>query len=132
MRPYKRSANKQSVIANLHNKRPERRAPIVARLFPRGNASLGERVANIDIFDQPFTSSSYRPSFTYGVLDAACDLSVFQHVVINHNFDVQERSVQDNLNDRIQQYRSLQDWQDRLPLHLRNEGNNTPGTAFLR
>jgi hypothetical protein len=102
------------------------------RLFQKRNAAPGDVVENVDIFEQPFTSSSYRPSFTPGVLNAACDLAVLQHAVINHNFDVWEKGAKDDFDRRLQQYRTLQDWENKIPQELRNEMNNTPGTAFLR
>ena len=120
------------MIASLHNKRPERRCPTIPRLFYRGNTASDDVIDNVDILRQPFTSSSYRPPFTPGVLDAACDLSIIQHGVINHNIDMQEMSVDDDLSIRKHQYQSLQDWRNALPLHLRNEENSTPGTVFLR
>lgn len=125
-------ANEYSIIANLHNKRPQRQAPKLPRLFQRQNVAPGNIVENVDIFEQPFTSSSYRPSFTPGVLNAACDLAVLQHAVINHNFDVREKGARDAFDMRLQQYRTLQDWENKVPRELRNELNNTPGTAFLR
>ncbi|KAF3038471.1 hypothetical protein E8E12_003605 [Didymella heteroderae] len=121
----------ENIVANLHNKRPERQAPTLPRLFERKSAVPDNDFENVDIFGQPFTSSSYRPSFTPGVLNAACDLAVLQHAVINHNFDVRENGASDNFGMRLQQYRTLQKWESKVPPELRNDINNTPGTAFL-
>ncbi|XPS70319.1 hypothetical protein M3J09_002544 [Ascochyta lentis] len=121
----------ENIIANLHNKRPERGIPDLPRLFHRRTATLGDVMENVDILGQPFTSSSYRPPFTPGVLNAACDLSIIQHGIINYNLDVQEQGIEDNLDTRREQYQSLHDWRNALPLNLRNEENNTPGTVFL-
>jgi hypothetical protein len=102
------------------------------RSFQRQSSASGSAFGNVDIFGQPFTSSSYRPSFTPGVLDAACDLVVLQHDVINQNFDVQEKGTHDDFGMRLRQYRILQNWESKVPAELRYEMNNTPGTAFLR
>jgi hypothetical protein len=122
----------QSIVANLHNKRPERRAPTLDRLFYDGDITTDDASGNVDIYGQPFTNTSYRPAFTPGVLNAACDLSMLHHGIINYNLDVLELGIEDNLWTRKQQYQSLQDWRERLPLRLRNEENHTPGTVFLR
>jgi hypothetical protein len=86
---------------------------------------------NMDIFGDPFTASSYRPPFTPGLLNAACDLAVIQNEVANYNFGVLELGTNDSLEVRQQQYQHLQAWQDTLPPHLRTEHNPTPGTGFL-
>lgn len=120
------------MIANLHNKRPDRPIPNVPRLFHTNNASSNAVVDNIDILGLPFTTASYRPPFTPGLLNAACDLSIIQHGIIDYNFDVQEHGIDDDTSIRKHRYQSLQDSRNALPKHLRNEENSTPGTVFLR
>ncbi|UPX11811.1 uncharacterized protein EKO05_0002399 [Ascochyta rabiei] len=90
----------ENIIANLHNKRPERRVPNIPRLFHRRNATLGDVLENVDILGQPYTISSYRPAFTPGVLNAACDLAIVQNSIINYNLDVQELIIDDDLSTR--------------------------------
>jgi hypothetical protein len=118
-----------SIVASLHNKRCERHTLTVPRLFSTEGALA---VDNVDIFGNPFTASSYRPPFTPGLLDAACDLAVIQNEVANYNFDVLELGTEDSLGIRREQYQRLQAWQDALPPHLRTEHNPTPGTGFLK
>jgi hypothetical protein len=118
-----------SIIASLHNRRCERPTLTVPRLLSSIGASA---VDNVDVFGDPFTVSSYRPPFTPGLLNAACDLAVIQNEVANYNFDVPELGTEDSLEIRRQQYQRLQAWQDGLPPHLRTEHNSTPGTGFLR
>jgi hypothetical protein len=118
-----------SIVASLHNRRCERRTLTVPRLLSTVGASATE---NMDIFGDPFTASSYRPPFTPGLLDAACDLAIIQNEVANYNFDVLELGTDDSLEIRQQQYQRLQAWQATLPLHLRTEHNPTPGTGFLK
>jgi hypothetical protein len=88
------------------------------RLFKRGKAAPGEVSENVDIHEQPFTSSSYRPSFTPGLLNGTCDLAVLQHAVINHDFDMKEKGARDDFDQRLQQYRTLQDWESKVPGEL--------------
>jgi hypothetical protein len=118
-----------SIVASLHNRRCERRTLTVPRLLSTVGASATE---NMDIFGDPFTASSYRPPFTPGLLNAACDLAVIQNEVANYNFDVLELGTDDSFRIRQQQYQRLQAWQDTLPPHLRTEHNPTPGTGFLK
>ena len=126
------NANEKSNVANLHNKRPKLHIPTVPRLFQKTNVTADNVIENLDIFGQPFTSASYPPPFTPGVLNAACDLSMIQHGIMNYSLDVQELGMDDSLCTRKQQYQSLQTWRNNLPLALRNEENHTPGTVFLR
>jgi hypothetical protein len=121
----------ESIIAALQNKTPALRIPTIPRFFQE-HASSSEPVENVDLFGEPFTSASFRPPFTPGILNAACDLNILQNEVTRYNEEVLQSEKEGDLPTRRGLYNKVLAWRKSLPRHLLNEANHTPGTCLLR
>jgi hypothetical protein len=121
--------NLESIIAALQNKVPALQKAMVPRLFHNEEDISSE---NVDYFDQPFTSASFRPPFAPGVFNATCDLTILQNEITKYNEDILESGKDDDILKRRGLYDKVLAWRKSLPGHLLNEVNYTPGASLLR
>jgi len=119
------------MVANFFKKPMTMKIPSVPRLFHE-HKETSQDLRNVDIFGQPFTSSSHFPPLTPGVMNAMCDVVILHHEVIDHNEASPDSTNEHNFHTQRRLYDRLHAWQDCLPKHLRCEENATPGPRFLR
>ncbi|KAK5625141.1 hypothetical protein RRF57_000858 [Xylaria bambusicola] len=96
-----------------------------------------ETSTNVDIFGQPFTSTSPQPPLVTGAIGTLCRVAVLMSEVLtfgqNHKSSEDINSGgQDHVDERIEFLMKLNEIDNSLPPSLRHDQNFTPSTCFLR
>ncbi|KAI3331035.1 putative C6 transcription factor [Ustulina deusta] len=108
--------------------------PIIPCLFPD---SSPENPTNVDLFGQPFTSSSSQPPFVTGAISTFCRTAVLLSEVLTYG-QVHRDNEDTNFGDRANLIKrkeflaNLNAIGNSLPSALRHDHNFTPATCFLR
>ncbi|KAI1424240.1 putative C6 transcription factor [Xylaria sp. FL1777] len=124
----------ESIIAtNFHNT-DILQPPEIPCLFPEFNR---DSPTNIDIFGQPFISSSPQPPFVTGAISVFCVVAMLVSEVLTYGQGQKDNEETDStdrahLIKRNEFMTKLNAINDSLPSALRHDYNFTPATCFLR
>ncbi len=123
-----------SIVATNFRSTDVLQPPIIPCLFPD---SSPENPTNVDLFGQPFTSSSSQPPFVTGAISTFCRTAVLLSEVLTYG-QVHRDNEDTNFGDRANLIKrkeflaNLNAIGNSLPSALRHDHNFTPATCFLR
>jgi hypothetical protein len=108
--------------------------PKIPCLFPEFSY---ETPVNVDLFNQPFATSSLQDPFVIGAINTFCRLSVLMSEVQAHGHGHSDNKgtgvgAEEDLGRTNEFYKQLKAMGNSLPSALRYDLNFTPQTCFLR